>query len=205
MLISSATTNAKTFRIFSTESSTKLANCEVENEATTVASLRREAEREERPTVKRALAEAASCIESVKRFGSAKFGLPADIRACLDDKRRATSKAVRAEDDDYALAQKDDSADAWLAFIAKHPADPRGFRRPVARIVAASTRAQGEARDQLEEKLAATYPSGVGFASPADRRILLVGPRGLRVRDLAKLSAANVSPGIIVARVKASP
>jgi hypothetical protein len=175
--------------------------CYAANEEKTVAAPKAHAESETRPSAKQAYSRAATCIEKTPR-NSVAYGMYPDVKACLDDKRRALSKESQIEDEEYAAAAKDDGADAWLAFIAKHREDKR-VPDIVKKIVAASSRAGGEQQSAIEDKLASTYPPGVA-SLPADRRILLVGPTGLRVRDLAKLTTSKVAPNIVVARVKTS-
>jgi hypothetical protein len=182
--------------------------CYVTNEEKTVASLRSQADNEKRPTLKEALTKAVTCIEKAHKMpptnpGEKTFGMYPDVKACLGDKSRAMSKEAASEDEDYAAAEKDGGADAWLAFIAKHRDDKR-VPAAVKAIVTASAKAGGEEQSAIEDKLASTYPPGVAQLS-AERRILLVGPKGLRVKDLAKLTTSKVSPSIVVARVKASP
>ncbi len=202
--------SAKTFRMFSRRRrSTKLANCEVDDHEATprrLAQASRQA-REERPTVKRALAEAASVHRvgqairerqvrlACRHQGVPRRQAPRDIEGRQGSKttttrwRRMTTRPI-----------------AWLAFIAKHPADPRDFRRPIARIVAASTRAQGEARDQLEDEARGDRP--------IRRRVRVSGrpphPPGRTEGAPRARSQPNSAPPTchlesIVARVKASP
>jgi hypothetical protein len=181
--------------------------CYLDNEAKTLASLRKQADSETRADMKQALARAATCIEKAPRSPPSAtmpkpFGYPADVKSCLQDKRRAVSREALVDDEDWAAAEKDGSADAWFAFIAKHREDKRVPEAAKA-IVKASAAANEEQRATIDEKLATTYPKGLSLL-PAERRIMVVGPKGLRVRDLAKLATSKVSPTIVVARVKAS-
>jgi hypothetical protein len=181
--------------------------CWGDNEAKTVASLKSQAQSATSPSAKEALNRAATCIESTKNLNTGddgpKIGFPNEVKACLKAKRVALTAAVKEQDDDFTATEKADTPDAWLAFISKHKDDKR-VAAAVKRVVQASTKADGEARSSIEEKLASTYPQGVAEL-PADRRILVVGPKGLRVNDLVKLKDAKVSPSIVIARVKASP
>lgn len=191
---------------FSHERLERMSKCIADNEAKTVASLKTQATSETRPSMKQALAAAARCIEGARKVdveGMPKYGQYPDVKACLDDKRRASTKDAREDDDDFATAEKADSVDAWLSFIEKHKGDKRSAQA-AKRVIAASSRETGDAQWAIDDKLASVYPEGVAEL-PADRRILLAGPKGLRVRDLVKLNDAKVSPSIVVARVKASP
>jgi hypothetical protein len=176
--------------------------CHAENEQKTLASLKQQAETETRPAAKEAYARAAACIEKLPTMSGVSYRMHPDVKACLDDKRRSLSRESLIDDEDYAKAEKDGSADAWLAFVAKHREDKR-VPDAVKAIVKASASANDEQKSAIEEKLAAAYPQGLSQL-PADRRILLVGPKGLRVRDLAKLTKSNVAPTLVVARVKTS-
>lgn len=179
--------------------------CLGENETKTIASLKGQIA-SANPSTKEALTRAVTCVESTKKMvvpdGGPKIGYPNEVKSCLASKRLTVTVAAKEQDDEFTAAEKTDTADAWLAFIAKHKEDKR-VSTAVKRVVVASTKATGDARSQIEEKLVTTYPAGLAEL-PADRRILLVGPKGLRIVDLVKLKDAKVSPNIVIARVKAS-
>ncbi len=182
----------------------KVEPCLGANEAKSVASLKAQAASEKAPAAKEAFRRAAECIERAPRVNSTAkmYGQYDEVKACLHEKRRALSREAQAKDDDFALAEKEGTADGWLAFLAKHREDERA-PEAARRVAAAAAHAEGDARIAIEEKLANVYPPGVAEL-PAERRILLVGPKGLRVRDLTLLNEAKVAPSIVVARVKAS-
>ncbi len=180
--------------------------CYATNEEKTVASLKSQAETATAPSARQAFHHAAECIESATKMtvpeGTKPIGDYSEVKACLTEKRRTVTVAAKEQDDEYTAAEKADTTDAWFGFIEKHHEDPR-VSGAAKRIVVASMKADGDARTGIEERLAEVYPAGVAEL-PADRRILLVGPKGLRVRDIVKLKSANVSENIVLARIKAS-
>lgn len=176
--------------------------CYGDAEKKMLSGLKAHADSDPRPSAKEAYARAITCVEKLPVMNGVDYRMYPDVKGCLDNKRRDLSRESQIDDEDFAKAEKDGSADAWLAFIAKHREDKR-IPDAVKAIVNASASANDDEKTAIEEKLAATYPQGVAQL-PAERRILLVGPKGLRVRDLAKLTKSNVAPTLVVARVKTS-
>lgn len=109
------------------------------------------------------------------------------------------AKSVRSDFDD---ATAKDTPEAWIAFLQKHPEDERGLE--VARkVVKLAASADPEKQVALDEQIARTWPPVVREI-PAARRVLIVGPKGLRVRDIQKMRAANVGSSVVIARIRAS-
>jgi fructose-specific component phosphotransferase system IIB-like protein len=175
-----------------------------------LAALKAEAARQEQPAATDAVNQAASCVfkasfvDSPSLYG-VKRRVLADVKACVDRKRAFIATTVQkktAESSEFAALEKQDSADAWLAFLEAHPDDKRV---PVAvkHVLDIAGRASGDAQSALDERLVAVRPGAI-ISLPAERRILLVGPKGARVRDIRKMEQAKIAPSIILARVKAS-
>lgn len=111
----------------------------------------------------------------------------------------AAAKAVRNDYDDAAAK---DVPEAWITFLQKHPEDERGL--DVARkVVKQAASVDAEKQVSLDEQIARTWPPVVKEIPPA-RRVLIVGPKGLRVRDLQKMREAKVGSSVVVARIRAS-
>jgi len=71
------------------------------------------------------------------------------------------------------------------------------------RVVKNAATADADTQLSLDEKVARAYPP-VLKEMPAERRVVIVGPKGLRVRDVVKMREAKVGPNVILARVRAS-
>jgi hypothetical protein len=111
----------------------------------------------------------------------------------------AAAKAVRTDYDDAAAKSR---PEAWIGFLQKHPEDERGL--DVARkVVKHAASADAENQLSLDEQIARTWPPVVKEI-PAARRVLIVGPKGLRVRDIQKMREAKVGSSVIVARIRTS-
>ena len=178
--------------------------CHFEREVKRVASLKAQAAAAKVPAVKEVFLRAAACIEKAPRMfrGPRSGSSLVPTTECLNEKTKTMATAGQAEEDEYLAAEKVGTVDAWLAFIAKHR-DHTRVPDAAKNVVAAGGRAEGDAQVAIDEKLVSAYPAGIAEL-PVGRRILVVGPKGLRVRDLVKLSNAKVSAGIVVSRVKAS-
>jgi hypothetical protein len=141
-----------------------------------------------------------ACIEQHDaKFTFAPF---ANLEQCAEKyplKEDAAASAVR---NDYAAAEAKGTPDELLAFLSKHPEDGR-CPEVARRVVGASTAADVETQLSLDERIARAYPP-VLTEIPAPRRILIVGPRGLRVRDLVKMRDAKIGDNVVLARIRAS-
>lgn len=178
----------------------------VENEI--LASMRARAAAETRPAVKAVLERTATCFErapSVTGRSTYNEGKNYDVvKQCFVDRARDLA-AFKVKDDvenAYAAAEKADSVDGWMTFITAESSDKRV---PVAarRVAALAAAMPPDAQLSADEKLVAAYPAAAAELPP-ERRVLVVGPRGLRVRDIQKMTDAKVSPKIILARINAS-
>lgn len=130
------------------------------------------------------------------------------VKKCFDERAKelatvkASDDAVTADNDAYGAAEKTNTVDAWLAFITAHSSDKR-VAIAARRVSALASSATGDAQLAIDEKLVAAYPAGAAELPP-ERRVLLIGPKGLRVRDVQTMTAAKISPKVILARINAS-
>lgn len=182
--------------------------CSPANERKILASLEALAAAEKRPEVRAILKTTASCFDQAPKIPAGTWGSDEGkqyeaVRKCFLDKRQALEAVARtytAENDAYAAALAADTAEGWLSFILKGPKDkhvPAAARR----VAELATQTSGEAQVAIDEQLLIVYPGAITMLPP-ERRVLLVGPRGLRVRDLRKMTAAKVSQAVMVARVR---
>lgn len=182
-----------------------MSKCITAAEEATIAAYRKRAKEGQEPGADKAYSEAADCIERAPKNPPEYHLVTRDygaFRQCVTQKDLALAKGATLQDSDYAAAEKEDTSDAWLAYIVKHKEDKRA-PDAAKRAVKAAGRLTPEAQVAFDEKLAATYPAAVAEL-PAERRILLVGPKGLRVRDLRKMKEAKIAPSVMLARIKGS-
>ncbi len=179
--------------------------CRVQNQATLVAELRSRATAQTDVAVARANSGAADCIEASTRNAQVAYVPFETIKWCLDQKQSSVDAAAREAQerhDAYTKASEAGTVPVWIAYIEKYRDD--SYTPSVVDWLLKSSVSMPEAdRAQLEEQLVAAYPGALAML-PVDRRVLLVGPRGLRVADLVKLKKAKKSNAILVARVRAS-
>jgi hypothetical protein len=107
-----------------------------------------------------------------------------------------------ASANDYEAAEKEGSTKAWLAFLEKHREDRRSTDI-VKRLLRTANDAQGDEQAALDDDIVKAYPAAIA-ALPLERRLLMVGPAGLRVRDIKKMSDAKVANSIALARIRAA-
>lgn len=178
-----------------------------------LAALKAEAAKQEDPAATDAVNQTASCV-----FQAPKVASPTtypdiiqrravlDVRACIDKKRALLTNIAdaRKSADGAELAQleKQDSADAWLTFIEGHRDDKR-LPEAAKHVLIIAERSAGDAQHAIDARLVAVYPLAVADL-PAERRVLLVGPKGARVRDLQKMAEAKIASSIVIARIRAS-
>jgi hypothetical protein len=115
---------------------------------------------------------------------------------------RAKDREAIASTGDYAVAEKAGTPKAWLAFLAKHRDDKRS-PEIAKRVLAKASDAPSDEQASLDEEIVKAYPLALRDM-PAERRLLLVGPPGLRVRDLKKMADAKVGGTIVLARIRSS-
>lgn len=142
----------------------------------------------------------AACIEQHDAKGN--FAPFATLEQCAEKYPLAEDAAATAVRSDYAEAEAKDSPEQWLAFLSKHPEDDRCLDA-ARRVVRASTAADAKTKVSLDERIARAYPPVV-TEIPASRRILIVGPSGLRVGDLVKMRDAKIGNNVVLARIRAS-
>ncbi len=107
-----------------------------------------------------------------------------------------------ASGNDYEAAEKAGTTKAWLAFLEKHREDKRS-PDIVKRLLRTANDAQGDEQAALDDDIVKAYPAAIA-AMPLERRLLMVGPAGLRVRDIKKMSDAKIANSIVLARIKAA-
>lgn len=117
----------------------------------------------------------------------------------VEEEKAKRAAAIQGE---YAAAEAAMTPTAWLDFLEKHPRDEHA-RELVEKVLVSAAMADADTQCQLDERLMKVYPSA-SDEIPLERRLVLVGPPGLRVRDLQKLRAAGVGPTIVLARIRAS-
>lgn len=143
----------------------------------------------------------ATCIEMVhKKYGVHPYTSMDDCAAHveLDAKEREELASKR----DFEVAEKDGSTKAWLAFLEKHREDKRS-PDIVKKLIAAANDARGDEQAALDDDIVKAYPAAIA-ALPLERRLSMVGPAGLRVRDIKKMSDSKVASSIVLARIKAA-
>lgn len=181
--------------------------CMVANDDKLLAALKAEAAAQEDPTAKATVEEARACVERVPSLptgpmSDVKERAMDSVKSCIDTKRTKLASASKSNQDEYAALEAKGSADAWLAFMEKHPEDKR-MAKIAAAVVVLSQRASGAERTAIEEKLVALQPAAMADLPP-ERRVLVAGPKGLRAPDLKKMADANISSSVTIACIKAS-
>lgn len=184
--------------------------CYSANDSKLVATLQGEADRQGDPEAKEASLQAIRCIKAINAKPTEY--LPevlsrgeADVKACLQKRRETTTaagNARNARDAEWAALEAKNSAEAWLQFLETHKDDNRA-PKAAAHVVDLAKRASADEQTTIEDRLEAAYPTALGDLS-AERRLLRIGPKGARIRDLKKMQDAKIAQNIIVARVKAS-
>jgi hypothetical protein len=178
--------------------------CHADNDARLLANLRAAAENETDRVSRVLLTRAADCVArvSVKEEVMELSLRPQEqLIACVEEPRRAVAKR-KAELSTFAKLERVNTVDAWLEFIEENPRDER-LPIAAAKVVSLANLESGEAQYAIDERLVGTYPSAL-MKLPASRRILLIGPKGARVRDIQLMTEANVAQAIVVARVRGS-
>lgn len=176
-------------------------SCVREKEGEQIAELEQRAANESDPSKRDHHLKVASCIDRVKRTMG--FLPYRSLEECAAKTELSTKdNEVLTAKNDYADAEKAGTAKAWIAFLAKHPNDKRA-PEVMQRVLTVSNAAPPDEQAELDDSLVKAYPAALKDV-PAERRLLMVGPAGLRVRDVRKMTEAKIASSIIVARIKAA-
>lgn len=187
-------------------------HCTPKVEREIVAKMKAQAAAETNPEAKAARERAISCFEKAPAvIGRSRSNEGKDydvVKKCFDERASVLASAKATDDAEtgtrnaYAAAEKANTVDAYMSFITAHPNDARASTA-AKRVAALSASASGDAQAAIDEKLVAAFPAAAKELPP-ERRVPLIGPAGLRVRDVRKMTEAKIAPKIIVARINAS-
>jgi hypothetical protein len=142
----------------------------------------------------------AACID--QHDTKASFTPFPDLETCAEKYPVQEDAAAKSVRNDYADAEKKGTPAARIEFLQKHPEDERGLD-VARRVVKQAGEVDADTQISLDEQITKTWPPAVKDM-PAVRRVVIVGPKGLRVRDIQKMQAAKLAPSVVMARIRAS-
>jgi hypothetical protein len=181
---------------------TTLMECFEVSDQKLMASLKAEAASQSDPAAKESLGRVVACVDGAKteRVKGRPQRWEMDLAPCFEQRHKALAAAATNNESTLAKLEKEDSAEGWLEFIETNRENKR-VPAAAKRVAALSASASEGDRAKWEERLVTAYPAALAEL-PVERRILLVGPKGSRVRDLLKMKQAKLSDAILLARVK---
>lgn len=193
-------TNQMTMEDGALTAKTPYGNCVLTTINQQIAGLESRATNERDPAKRDHALKVAACLDKLKVPGPFPFRGTDDCVARIE--LPAKDREAFSAGGDYADAEKAGTSKAWIAFLAKHGDDKRAPE--IARAVLARTNAVPvDEQASVDEEIVKAYPLALREMS-AERRLLLVGPPGLRVRDIKKMTDAKVGQTIVLARIRAS-